>query len=205
MKTVSFQQTQVVPGKIVCIGRNYVAHVHELGNEIPDEMVIFNKPNSAIADTLSATHNGDVLHYEGEIAYLFQGGRFVAAAFGLDLTKRDVQSALKAKSLPWERSKAFNGAAVFSEFVPLPEDGALLGLTLDIDGKRVQQGDTSLMMYKPEQILAEIQSFMQLNDGDVVMTGTPAGVGQVREGALFNGALVADGQPLLSHQWEAQP
>ncbi|UXI04409.1 fumarylacetoacetate hydrolase family protein [Photobacterium sp. TY1-4] len=205
MKTVSFQQTQIAPGKIVCIGRNYVAHVHELGNEMPDEMVIFNKPNSAISETLSATHGGAILHYEGEIVYLYQQGRFVAAAFGLDLTKREVQSVLKAKSLPWERSKAFDGAAVFSDFVPLPEGDGLLGLTLEIDGEQVQQGDTSLMMYKPEQILAEIQSFMQLDDGDIVMTGTPAGVGEVRPGAVFTGALVLDGQPLVRHQWQAQP
>ncbi|MEJ2766373.1 fumarylacetoacetate hydrolase family protein [Photobacterium sp. MCCC 1A19761] len=205
MKTVSYQQTQIAPGKIVCIGRNYVAHVHELGNEMPDEMVIFNKPNSAISETLSATHGGATLHYEGEIAYLYQQGRFAAAAFGLDLTKREVQSVLKAKSLPWERSKAFDGAAVFSEFVPLPESDGLLGLTLEIDGEQVQQGDTSLMMYKPDQILAEIQSFMQLDDGDIVMTGTPAGVGEVRPGAVFTGALVLDGQTLVRHLWEAQP
>lgn len=205
MKTVSFQQTQIAPGKIVCIGRNYVAHVQELGNEIPDEMVIFNKPNSAISETLAATHGGAALHYEGEIAYLYQGGCFVAAAFGLDLTKREVQSALKAKALPWERSKAFHGAAVFSEFVSLPGGDALLGLTLDIDGERVQEGDTSLMMYKPDQILAEIQSFMPLDDGDIVMTGTPAGVGQVRPDAVFRGALVAGREVLISHQWQAKP
>ncbi|MCW8328552.1 fumarylacetoacetate hydrolase family protein [Photobacterium sp. SDRW27] len=203
MNHVSLNKTAVTPSKIVCIGRNYVAHVHELGNEIPDEMVIFVKPNSAIGNTLSSLHHGDELHYESEIAYLYQGGRFVAAALGLDLTKRSVQSKLKAKSLPWERSKAFDGSAVFSEFVPLPESDFPLGLTLHIDGELIQQGDTRLMMYKPEQILKEIQTFIRLDDGDIVMTGTPAGVGKVNEGAVFVGALVCNDQQLVSHCWIA--
>jgi len=201
MNTVSFHNTLVTPSKIVCIGRNYAAHVHELGNEIPDEMVIFVKPNSAIGNVLSAAHRGEELHYESEIAYLYQGGGFVAAAFGLDLTKRGVQSKLKAKSLPWERSKAFDGSAVFSEFVPLPDRDVLLGLTLHIDGGLVQQGDTALMMYQPELILQEIQTFMRLEDGDIVMTGTPAGVGKIRQGTEFVGCLVCDGQELVSQRW----
>lgn len=204
MNTVSFRNTLITPSKIVCIGRNYVAHVHELGNEIPDEMVIFVKPNSAISNTLSAAHRGDELHYESEIAYLYQDGRFVAAALGLDLTKRGVQSELKAKSLPWERSKAFDGSAVFSPFVPIPDIGLPLELALSIDGKLIQQGDTSLMMYKPAQILQEIQTFMQLEDGDIVMTGTPAGVGKIRYGAEFVGSLNCNGQELVSQCWLAE-
>ena len=201
MNHVTFDSTSVTPSKIVCIGRNYVAHVHELGNEIPDEMVIFVKPNSAIGTTLAATHHGDELHYEAEIAYLYQEGRFVAAALGLDLTKRGIQSELKAKSLPWERSKAFDGSALFSEFVPITDTGSPLELTLHIDNELIQQGDTSLMMYKPAQILEQIQTFMQLEDGDIVMTGTPAGVGKVRRGAEFVGALLCDGQQLVSQRW----
>lgn len=201
MNTVSFNNSLIYPSKVVCIGRNYVEHVHELGNEIPDEMVIFVKPNSAIGTVLSASHGGDELHYESEIAYLYQGGNFVAAALGMDLTKRSVQSELKAKSLPWERSKAFDGSAVFSAFVPISGSDAALGLSLYIDGELIQQGDTSLMMYKPAQILEEVQTFMQLEDGDIVMTGTPAGVGKIRQGAEFVGALVCNGQEVVSQQW----
>ncbi|MGF1728099.1 fumarylacetoacetate hydrolase family protein [Photobacterium kasasachensis] len=201
MNTVSFNNSLIYPSKVVCIGRNYVEHVHELGNEIPDEMVIFVKPNSAIGTVLSASHGGDELHYESEIAYLYQGGNFVAAALGMDLTKRSVQSELKAKSLPWERSKAFDGSAVFSVFVPIPESDSPLGLSLHIDGELIQQGDTSLMMYKPAQILEEVQTFMQLEDGDIVMTGTPAGVGKIPQGAEFVGALVCNGQEVVSQQW----
>lgn len=201
MNTVSFNNSLISPSKVVCIGRNYVDHVHELGNEIPDEMVIFVKPNSAIGTALSATHRGDELHYESEIAYLYQGGRFVAAALGMDLTKRRVQSELKAKSLPWERSKAFDGSAVFSTFVPISGCDTPLGLSLHIDGELIQQGDTSLMMYKPAQILEEVQTFMQLEDGDIVMTGTPAGVGKICQGAEFVGALVCNDQEVVSQRW----
>ena len=203
MNCVIVNSAPVIPSKIVCIGRNYVAHVHELGNEIPDEMVIFVKPNSAIGSVLQSAHRGDELHYEAEIAYLYQDGGFVAAALGLDLTKRGIQSELKAKSLPWERSKAFDGSAVFSEFVAIADCASPLGLTLHIDGELIQHGDTSLMMYKPEQILEEIQTFMQLEDGDIVMTGTPAGVGKVRRRAEFVGTLVCGEQPLVSRRWLA--
>lgn len=204
MNPVYFGSTPVFPSKVVCIGRNYVEHVRELGNDIPEEMVIFAKPNSAIGNTLAATHLADELHYEAEIAYLYQEGCFVAAALGLDLTKRRVQSTLKTKSLPWERSKAFDGSALFSQFVPIEDNAAPLGLTLHIDGELIQQGDIGLMMYKPQQILDEIQSFMTLEDGDIVMTGTPAGVGKVIPGAEFVGTLFCPGQELVSQRWLAE-
>lgn len=204
MNHVRFNDRLLSPSKIVCVGRNYVEHIHELGNEIPEHMVLFIKPNSAITASLTAFHGNDKLHYEGEIAYLYQGGKFVAAGFGFDLTKRAVQSALKAKSLPWERSKAFNGSAVFSEFVLLPENAQPLGLTLYINDRLVQQGDTTLMLYQPDEILAEIQTFIQLEDGDIVMTGTPKGVGRVKAGDVYTGALVQNGQLLVRQSWLAQ-
>ncbi|MGF1702163.1 fumarylacetoacetate hydrolase family protein [Photobacterium makurazakiensis] len=200
MKSIRFGSAEITPNKIVCVGRNYVAHIHELGNEIPEEMVLFLKPNSAISDQLLATHNEDALHYEAELSYLYQGGKFTAVAVGLDLTKRDVQSKLKAKSLPWERSKAFNGSALFTDFVPLPEQGEL-GLCLSINNECVQQGGTSLMIYSPEVILSEVLSFMALEDGDIIMTGTPAGVGKVPTDAVFEASLTCDEQTLLSQQW----
>jgi 2-keto-4-pentenoate hydratase/2-oxohepta-3-ene-1,7-dioic acid hydratase in catechol pathway len=103
MKSIIVDNTQVIPSKIICIGRNYVDHIAELGNEVPDEMVVFIKPNSSIAEQLSSYHD-EPLHYEGELCFVYQLGRFSAVGFGLDLTKRQLQSKLKAKGLPWERA-----------------------------------------------------------------------------------------------------
>ena len=109
MNTISVNGNTVQPSKILCVGRNYRAHIEELGNEIPDSMVVFNKPNSAISDTLYSDINNQPLHYESELAFTVKEGKLDAVGFGLDLTKRALQSTLKAKGLPWERAKAFDG------------------------------------------------------------------------------------------------
>jgi 2-keto-4-pentenoate hydratase/2-oxohepta-3-ene-1,7-dioic acid hydratase in catechol pathway len=216
MKTISLisgaEKTELTPSKIVCIGRNYVEHIQELANEVPDEMVVFFKPNSAISSTLNAQHLGDKLHYEAELSFLYQQGRFTAVALGLDLTKRVVQTQLKAKGLPWERAKAFNGSVLFSEFVSFAQENnitdsfAPLVLSLSINGAEKQQGGVALMMSKPNEILAELQTFTQLEDGDVVMTGTPKGVGIINAGDHFSGqiSLQAQETPLVSCRWLAQ-
>lgn len=147
--------------------------VYDLGNDIPDEMVVFFKPNSAISTQLNAVHQYESLHYEGELCFVYQQGRFSAIGFGLDLTKRGRQSQLKAKGLPWERAKAFDGAAVLSHFVALKNSDDDFCLSLAINTEKRQAGGTALMMYKPAQILKELQTFITLEDGDVVMTGTP--------------------------------
>ena len=116
MNVVNFEEQSISPSKIICIGRNYVDHIAELGNEVPDEMVVFLKPNSAISSKLQSYHQ-EPLHYEAELCFLYQQGHFTAVAIGLDLTKRNLQAKLKTKGLPWERAKSFNGAAVFSDFV----------------------------------------------------------------------------------------
>ncbi|WP_413113558.1 fumarylacetoacetate hydrolase family protein [Thaumasiovibrio sp. DFM-14] len=202
MKQVIVEEQAVTPNKIVCVGRNYVAHIHELGNEVPDEMVLFTKPNSAITDTLLASHGGDALHYEAELSFLYRNGRFDAVAVGLDLTKRGVQNNLKQKGLPWERCKAFDGSALFSQFVPLPTAASgELGLRLSIDDVLIQSGTVSLMIYSPEVILQEIQSFMTLNDGDIVMTGTPSGVGKVQAGKQFVAEVTAGDDVVTSATW----
>ncbi|PSW19863.1 FAA hydrolase family protein [Photobacterium sanctipauli] len=202
MNKVRFGSNEITPSKVVCVGRNYVAHIHELGNEIPQGMVLFVKPNSAISAQLASSHNGDQLHYEAELSYLYEKGKFTAVAIGLDLTKREVQSQLKAKSLPWERSKAFDGSALFTDFVPVPEEGEL-ALRLSINDECVQQGGTSLMIYQPDVILEEVQSFMSLEDGDIIMTGTPAGVGNVPANAKFTASLLCDEQEIHTAQWVA--
>ena len=204
MHTVTVNGATVTPSKIVCVGRNYAAHIRELGNDIPDDMVVFIKPNSAISPVLRSTIDGEELHYEGEIVFACLGGAFAAVGFGLDLTRRELQSALKQKGLPWERAKAFDGAALFSEFVPLPAAIETLALQLDVDGARRQAGGVELMIYRPATILEQLRKFTTLEDGDLVMTGTPEGVGAIRKGERFDGRIVAGGNVLVSASWVAQ-
>lgn len=202
MNLINFNNTQIAPSKIICIGRNYVAHIQELNSETPDEMTVFMKPKSAITNVLNAVHI-EPLHYEAELCFLIKDQKINAIAIGLDLTKRGLQSKLKAQGLPWERCKAFNGSALFSDFVAF--DGAVdeLNFTLDIDGKRLQTGNVDLMIYKPDVILSELQKFLNLEDGDVIMTGTPAGVGVVDAGQKFVGALFNGDQLLISQTWNS--
>ncbi|WP_114325953.1 fumarylacetoacetate hydrolase family protein [Candidatus Colwellia aromaticivorans] len=202
MNTVIVDKKLVIPSKVICIGRNYVDHITELGNEVPDEMVVFLKPNSAISTQLQSFHQ-EVLHYEAELCFLYQQGKFSAVAVGLDLTKRTLQAKLKTKGLPWERAKAFNGAAVFSDFVLIDEVDNSLSLTLAIDGNIIQAGGVKLMMVKPAEILTQLQDFIDLEDGDIVMTGTPKGVGQIVSGSQFIGKVICQGRTLVSATWLA--
>jgi len=202
MNPIGVDGKAIYPSKIICIGRNYVDHIRELGNEIPKEPVIFIKPNSAIAADICSGESEEI-HFEGEVSIVIRTGKPVAVGFGLDLTKRKLQSALKAKGLPWERSKAFDGAAVFSEFVSF--NGRLndLRLELYINDILVQQGGCKLMMYKPDEIIAGVKSFLSLEDGDVIMTGTPAGVGAVHAGDRFNGKIFENEDLIVEGSWVA--
>lgn len=202
MKSIKVEQHYITPSKIVCVGRNYVAHISELGNEVPDNMVLFIKPNAAIGHQLSSYHQ-EVLHYEAELCFLYQQGSFVAVGVGLDLTKRALQSSLKAKGLPWERAKAFNGSAVFSDFVEIETIEKSLTVELDINGKTQQSGNVGMMIYSPQAILNEILSFIELEDGDIVMTGTPSGVGEVVAGDIFQGRVRQEDTILISQTWQA--
>ena len=201
MKTVLYNGKKITPSKIICVGRNYVNHIKELNNEIPEEMVLFIKPNSSITDTL-LSYSGETLHYESELSLMYLDGEFKAAAFGLDLTKRELQSRLKGKGLPWEKAKAFDGAALFSPFVSA--DCSLdLSLVLKINGTIIQASDEEHMIYKPDAILKEIKNYFTLNDGDIVMTGTPSGVGTISKGDFFKG-LILDGKDVItSAEWTA--
>lgn len=202
LKPIQYDNQPVFPSKIVCIGRNYVEHIHELGNEIPQDMVVFIKPNSSISDGLISFQQ-EPLHYESEICFMVQNNQFVAVGFGLDLTKRTLQAALKSKGLPWERAKAFDGSAVFSPFQPISRINPTLSVTLHINGKPVQSGSVSQMIYKPDQILCELQSFMTLNDGDIVMTGTPKGVGVIKPGDVYHGAILEQDSTITEAEWKA--
>ena len=202
LNTILVNEKVVTPSKIVCIGRNYVEHIKELNNEMPDQMVVFIKPNSAISDQLQSTHE-EQLHYEGEICFVIQNQKIFAVGFGLDLTKRGLQAQLKAKGLPWERAKCFNGAAVFSPFVTIDEINSSLTIQLEINGHIAQNGSVELMMYKPEQILEDLQSFLTLNDGDIIMTGTPKGVGVINSGDNFTGKILNNGEIITQYSWNA--
>jgi len=200
MKFIRLDGQIIYPSKIVCIGRNYADHIRELGNEVPKEPVIFLKPNSAICTGIHSSES-DVIHFEGEMSFVVEDGELAGIGFGLDLTKRDVQSRLKSRGLPWERAKAFDGSAVFSEFVRFDGDVSQLRLELHINDQLVQQGGYELMMFKPDEILAEVKSFLSLEDGDVIMTGTPAGVGPVKAGDRFVGKIYEKERLLVEGEW----
>ena len=203
MRSIRFKDRDVEPSKLICIGRNYLDHIVELGNSVPDEMIVFGKPNSAIADQLHS-HHQEPLHYEAELCFVCEYGKFAGVGFGLDLTKRALQETLRAKGLPWERCKAFKDSALFSEFVLLEGGFEELGIELRIDGDLIQEGGYGQMIYKPQQILEELKSFNDLEDGDVVMTGTPKGVGVVRKGARFEGRVIAGEKELVRCDWIAR-
>ncbi|MCW8925759.1 MAG: fumarylacetoacetate hydrolase family protein [Xanthomonadales bacterium] len=200
MKSVRLDERKLYPSKIVCIGQNYVDHIKELGNEIPSQPVIFIKPNSAIATDVKS-HEHDVIHHEAEISFIVMGGELIAVGFGLDLTKREVQTGLRNKGMPWERSKAFDGAAVFSDFVHI--DGPMEDLRLELwtNGQLIQHGGYELMMNKPADILAEVRGFMSLEDGDVIMSGTPKGVGPIHLGDRLHGKVFTADTLLVEKHW----
>jgi len=136
MRRVSYNNESVTVSKVVCIGRNYVEHIEELGNEIPSSMVVFNKPNSAISDTLY--YFSEHCRFEGEICFLIRNGQIDGIGFGIDLTHAHIQNQLKAKGLPWERAKAFDNSAVLSDFVPFDSEIKSLSMRLSINGTLVQ-------------------------------------------------------------------
>ncbi|WP_295053995.1 fumarylacetoacetate hydrolase family protein [Sulfuricurvum sp.] len=199
MKTIRFNSSDISPSKIVCIGRNYVEHIHELNNEIPSSMVVFNKPNSAITDTLRFISPDT--RYEGEICFLIMGGTIAGIGFGLDLTKADIQNHLKVKGLPWERAKGFDGSAVLGDFVPLTAPLESLRMTLHINGILTQEATYELMIYKPLEMIEEIKTFMSFEDGDIIMSGTPKGVNTYNIGDTFLGRIYSETQLLLESQW----
>ncbi|QSX39805.1 fumarylacetoacetate hydrolase family protein [Shewanella cyperi] len=202
MTAIHFGSQSIIPGKLVCVGRNYVAHIEELGNEMPDDIVLFNKPASALTNELRA-FAGEALHYEAELSFLIRTGRIVAVALGLDLTKRDLQSRLKQKGLPWERAKAFDGAALLSDFVAI-DDATGLSFEFRCDGELLQQGSLELMIHQPATVIAALEGFMALQDNDVLMTGTPAGVGALKAGALYSGTVYQHGRCLLTKEWRCR-
>lgn len=192
-------------GKIVCLARNYAEHARELGNETPTAPVLFMKPaSSVIADgeTVRIPLYSDECHYEVELAVLIgsrvsgiapQQAMECVAGYGvaIDMTLRDVQNMLKAKGLPWEIAKGFDTACPLSDFVPpdAVHDPHDLTLRLSVNGEIRQHGNSSDMIHRVPQIISHIASIFTLEPGDVILTGTPAGVGKVRQGDVMEAEI----------------
>lgn len=188
-------------GKIVCVGRNYAEHARELDNPVPSEPLLFIKPATTavpLEQPVEAPFARGEVHFETELALLVgeelsnvtaeeaeQG--IVGIGLALDLTLRDVQARLKAKGHPWEVAKAFDGACPLSAFLSLAErpDWAALTFTLEVDGEVRQHGRGSDMLFPVPALLAEMSRHFTLQPGDVVLTGTPAGVGPLPRGATL--------------------
>lgn len=180
--------------KIIAIGRNYADHIAELNNERPSEPVIFMKPDTAVlrnnAPFYYPSFSKDI-HYEVEVLLkINREGKFIDEKFahkyyddigiGVDFTARDIQTRCKEKGLPWEKAKGFNGSAPISEFLPKADyDLSNLDFSLKKNGEAVQKGNTSLMLYSFDQIIAYVSQFFTLKKGDIIFSGTPAGVGPI--------------------------
>ena len=190
--------------KIICIGRNYADHITELGNERPDEPVIFMKPDTALLKNNEPFYHPDFsqdIHHEVEVLVKikregksidpeFAGNYFDEIGLGIDFTARDIQQKVKVKGLPWERAKAFNGSAPISKFVAKSDyDLSNLDFHLLKNGAEVQRGNTKLMLWPIHEVIAEISKFILLKTGDIIFTGTPKGVGPVKIGDRLTGFL----------------
>jgi len=188
--------------KIICIGRNYTEHIRELGNETPEEPVIFLKPDSALFRQRDAFYIPDFtqdVHYEAEIVIKINRiGKSIAEKFapkyyseytlGIDFTARDVQQKLKEKGLPWEKAKAFDQSAVVGDFLPAEGiDFNHLSFSLRKNGETVQQGNTAMMIHSVNDIIEHVSQYFTLKIGDLIFTGTPAGVGKVIPGDILEG------------------
>ena len=198
--------------KIIAVGRNYVDHIQELNNEQPDDPVIFLKPETAILHRNSPFFYPDFssdVHHEVEVLVkINRVGKNVEERFahkyydeiglGIDFTARDLQSKLKAKGLPWELAKAFNGSAPVSPFIPKSEFADLqnLNFALTVNGETRQQGNTSLMLFKIDYLIAFVSRFFLLQKGDIIFTGTPKGVGPVQIGDQLVATL--EGREMLN-------
>ncbi|MFM1899146.1 MAG: hypothetical protein RL577_1386 [Bacteroidota bacterium] len=190
--------------KIICIGRNYVAHIDELNNEKPSEPVIFIKPDSALLRNGNPFVRPDFsqnIHYELELVIkIKKPGKAIPKAFasdyydevslGIDMTARDLQDHLKAKGLPWEKAKAFDHSAVIGTF--RHKEGLDLNdchFRLEKNGQNVQLGHTSLMLWPIDEIIEHVSQYFMLKTGDYIFTGTPAGVGPIAPGDRLVGYL----------------
>ncbi len=191
--------------KIICIGRNYAAHIEELKNEKPGKPVVFLKPDTALLKAGAPFFHPDFsenIHHEVELVLkISKEGKYIQPQFahryfeeiglGIDFTARDLQDQCKAKGLPWEIAKAFNGSAPIGDFKPVSDFTDLkdIDFHLEINGELKQKGNTSLMLFDFATIIAYVSQFFTLKKGDLIYTGTPAGVGPVKIGDHLTGFI----------------
>ena len=188
--------------KIICIGRNYAKHAEELNNPIPEEPVVFLKPDTAILlkkhPFFIPEHSNEVHHEIEVVVKINRLGKHIEARFahkyyseialGIDFTARDVQAHCKEKGLPWEKAKAFDGSAAVSRFFPLEtigKDIQDINFHLNINGTTVQSGTTANMLFSVDEIISHVSKYFTLKTGDLIFTGTPAGVGRVEREDLL--------------------
>jgi len=194
--------------KIICIGRNYADHAKELNNAVPEKPVWFMKPDTALLKDNQPFYLPDFttdLHYECEVVLrICKAGKHIGEEFaaqyfdqislGIDFTARDIQEEKKKKGLPWEEAKAFDGSAVLGQFLPAAEYPFPFEFTLEKNGETVQQGNTADMLFSPAKVISYVSKFVTLKVGDLIYTGTPAGVGKVNIGDRLTGKI---GQQVL--------
>lgn len=200
--------------KIICVGRNYASHIEELNNERPSEPVLFIKPDSSILlkqhPFVIPEFSQDVQHEIELIVKINKVGKYIDAKFahkyydeisvGIDFTARDLQNKLKAKGLPWEKAKAFDGSAVIGDFVPKTQFSSLENLTFELKNKNqtLQKGNVENMLWKIDELIAYVSQFFTLKIGDIIFTGTPEGVAAVQPDDVLEGYL--EGQKLFRIQ-----
>lgn len=199
--------------KIICVGRNYVAHAAELGNEVPDSPMLFMKPHTALLTDNKPMYYPDFtndLNYEAELVLkVCKNGRHIQPefadtyydqiGFGIDFTARDLQQKCKDKGHPWEIAKAFDNSAPLSkQFINVKDlpDPRSIKFEMTLNGKVVQKGDSALMIYSFNDIICYASKFFKLQLGDYIFTGTPAGVGPVQRGDILIGTI--EGQQMLT-------
>ena len=191
--------------KIICIGRNYNQHIEELQNERPEEPIVFLKPDSAVLlkqhPFVIPEFSNDIHHEIELIVRINKVGKYIEQKFahkyydeisvGLDFTARDLQEKLKNKGLPWEKSKAFDGSAVIGDFMSKKIFSSLESINFELtnNGKTVQKGNSSLMLFKIDEIIAHVSQYFTLKIGDIIFTGTPDGVAAVKPNDVLEGFL----------------
>ena len=191
--------------KIFCVGRNYADHAKELGNAIPDEPVIFMKPKSALLQAHTPFYYPEFtneLHYECELVLrISKNGKYIqdkfankyydAVSVGIDFTARDIQNELKEKGLPWEKAKSWDNSAAVGKWVPLADikNRRDINFNLKKNGELVQQGNSGQMIYDFDYLVSYISNYFSVNIGDLIFTGTPAGVGELVVGDEIEAAL----------------
>ena len=191
--------------KIICIGRNYADHISELNNERPDEPVIFMKPDTAILPKKTPftipEFSKDVHHEVEVLVKICKVGKYISPKFahkyydeiglGIDFTARDLQTKLKEKGLPWEKSKAFDHSAIIGDFLPKNNYSSLENINFELrkNSEIVQKGSTSMMLWNIDEIVSYVSQFFTLKKGDIIFTGTPKGVAAVNENDILEGFL----------------